>query len=63
MNTDIEDTIKNCPTCLNFQANQIKDKTMPHEISQMLLKSFAVDIFTINNEQHPCIVDYHSKSQ
>ena len=32
MNADIEDTVKNCPTCLDFQATQPKDKTISHKI-------------------------------
>ena len=49
MNACIEIIIKNCPTCLEFQATQPKDKIMPHEIPVGLWESVGPDIFTINN--------------
>ena len=44
MKADIEETIKNCPTCLVFQATLHKDKTMSHKISGKLWESVSADI-------------------
>ena len=60
INTDINENTKNCPTCLNFQAAQAKDKALSHEIPGRPWKSVKADTFTIINKQYLCILDYHS---
>ena len=60
-NADIEDTIKNFPLYLNFQAIQSKDRNLSQEISEKLWKSLGTDIFSIYHKHSLCIVDYHSK--
>ena len=61
MNADIEETMKNCPTWLDFQATWPKNETMPHEMLGELWESVGAHIFTSNNKHYLCFVDYHSK--
>ena len=61
MSSDTEETVKNCATCLDFQATCAKDKIKSYEIPGRMSKSVATDIFTIINKQYLCIADYHSK--
>ena len=62
MNADAEEWIKGCPICVDFQATQLKDKAMSHEIPARLCELVRADIFTVNNKYF-CTVDYNSKSQ
>ena len=61
MNADIKDAVKNCPTCFDFQATQLKHKTISHKIPGRPWESIRADIFNTNNRHYFCIVDYHSK--
>ena len=61
MNADIEERVKNCPTYLNFQKTQPKDKTISQKIPRRPLEYVRTDIFSSNDKHHLCIVDYHSK--
>ena len=45
MNAEIEDTIRNWPLCLDFQAASPKDMTLSHEIQGRLWESVVADIF------------------
>ena len=63
MNTDKEDTIKNCLTCLDFQMTQLKDKAKWHKILERLLKSFRTDSLSFDSKHYLCILHYHSKFQ
>ena len=58
MNTYIENTIKHCSTCLEYQNMQLQ---IPHKITAKLWKVVGADIFMVNNETILCIVDYYSK--
>ena len=48
-------------THLTFQQTQPKDKITNHDILVRLWDVIAADMFTLNNKQYLCIVDYHSK--
>ena len=61
INDDIENFIKNCTTCLTFQQTQPRDKMIHHDILKRLWDVIGADMFTLNNKQYLCIVDYHSK--
>ena len=52
---------KNCPTGLNFQATQPKDKIISHETPGRMWKAVRGDTFKCNNKYYLCIVDYHGK--
>ena len=57
MNIEVEETMKNCPTCLDFQATQPKDETVSHEIPGKPWVSVGADIFMINKKHYFHTVD------
>ena len=59
MNADREDTVKNYLTYLDFQATQPKNKIIPQKIPGGCGNLSWADIFTINNKNYICIVDYN----
>ena len=62
--TDFENVIKRCSTGLEFQATQLKDKPLPHDLSGKLWKTVGADMFItfkLNHKTYFLIVDYHSK--
>ena len=61
MNAEIEDTGKNCPTCLDFQETQPKDKTISHKIPGRPWESVRANILALHNKYYLCTVDIHSK--
>ena len=61
INAEIEDSIKNFPVCLDFQATQPNDKMLSHEIPGKLWGCVGADIFSTDRKYYLCIVDYHSK--
>ena len=63
MNADIENAVKQCSTCLEYQNMQPQEKTTAYEIL-VQAKPWEVvgtDASMINNENLLCIVDYYSK--
>ena len=52
MNADIIETVKHCPTSLDFWQTQPKDKTVPHKIPGRPKECVGADIITINNKQY-----------
>ena len=61
INVDIEDYIKNCAPCLEFQQMQPKEKIIHHDIPLRPWGVIGADIFQFNNKNYSCIVDYNSK--
>ena len=59
MNADTQNTVKNCPTSLDFLATQPKAKTISHNIPGR--PSVGADTFIINNKHYLCIVVYYCK--
>ena len=53
--------IKNCPTCLNFQQMQPKEKIIHHNIPLHPWEVISMDVFHFNNKNYLCIIDYNSK--
>ena len=49
---DMENTIKNCLMCLDFQATQPKDMTLPNEKPERPWQCVGADIFSINNKHY-----------
>ena len=60
MNTDIEHYIKHHSTCYNFQP---KEQVIHQDIPDKPWEVVGVDMFTLNNKNYICIVDYDSKFQ
>ena len=59
INTDIENTVKQCATCMAYQQTQPCEKIIPYEMPQKSWDVISVDIFTVNTIL--CTVDYYSK--
>ena len=61
INADIENYIKHCAMCLEFQQMQPKEKIIHHDILLRPWEVISADVFHFNNKNYLCIVDYHSK--
>ena len=57
---DIENIVKNCLTCLDFQP---KKRVIHHKIPGKPWKVFSTDIFSLYNKQNLCIIDNNSQFQ
>ena len=51
---------KNCPTCLDFQQKQPKEKIIHLEVPENPKEIVGADMFTLHNRNYLCILDYHS---
>ena len=61
INNDIENNVKNCSMCLEFQQTQPKEKTIHHDIPVRPWEVLRADVFQLNNKNYLYVVDYHSK--
>ena len=52
INTNIENHIKSCITCLEFQQIQPKEKIVHHDILQRPWKVVGADVFHLNNKNY-----------
>ena len=59
MDADIENAVKYCSTCLEYQNMQLQEK--PYEVPSKPWEVVGAAIFIINNENLLCTVDYYSK--
>ena len=60
MNRELEDFISKCETCNTFQPAQPKEPLICHDIPQRPWEKIDCDIFTFNNRDYLCTVDYFS---
>ena len=60
MNRQLEEFISKCETCNTFQPAQEKEPLICHEIPQRPWEKIGCDIFTPNNFEYLCTVDYYS---
>ena len=60
MNRELEDFISKCETCNTFQPAQPKEPLICHDIPQRHWEKIGCDIFTFNNRDYLCTVDYVS---
>ena len=60
-NANIEQTVKQCSTCLEFQHTQLCETAIHYDMPCKVWEVIAADIFMINNENLLFIVDYYSK--
>ena len=61
---DITKMVTNCETCLQFSANNRKEKpdnSLSHEVPRTPWTKLATDIFTFDNHNYLVMVDYTSK--
>ena len=61
INDDIEKTVTNCSTCLDFQQTQLKEKIICHEIPAKPWEIVSADMFTLHKGNYFYIVDFYSK--
>ena len=52
-----------CPTCLEFQQTQPKEKLTHHDIPLKPCEVIEADTFHFKNKHYLCIVDYNGKVQ
>ena len=57
----LKKTNKNCSKCFAFQQTQPKDKIVVHRIAVKPEETIGINIFTLNNMNYLCIIDYHIK--
>ena len=60
-NADIENTVKPCATCMEYQQTHLYGKNTPYEMPCKLREAAGADIFSIKNNTL-CIVDYYTFS-
>ena len=61
MNSEIEDVIKKCPTCLTFRNPQPSEPIMNHPIPNQFWTKVATDSFRVYGHYYFLIIDYYSK--
>ena len=62
MNTNLEWTVKQCATCLEYQHTQPQEKALYCEILCRPWGVVGADVFMIYGKTLLCIIDYHCKS-
>ncbi|XP_022797523.1 uncharacterized protein K02A2.6-like [Stylophora pistillata] len=60
MNREVTEFISKCETCNTFQSAQQKEPLICYEIPQHPWEKIGCDIFTFNNQDYLCTVDYFS---
>ena len=60
MTREVTEFISKCETCNTFQSSQQKESLICHETSQHPWEKIGCDIFTFNNQDYLCTVDYFS---
>ena len=61
MNVDIDNTMKQWATCLDYQQMQPHEKTILYDLLSKALEVVGADIHTINDNKLLCIVDQYSR--
>ena len=60
MNRELEEFISKCETCNTFQPAQQKEPLICHDVPKRPWEKVGCDIFTCNNRDYLCTVDYYS---
>jgi transposase InsO family protein len=61
MHSDIEQAVKDCSKCAEFQNNQPKEPMKPTETPDLPFMEVGTDIFELDSKHYILIVDYYSK--
>ena len=61
MNSEIEDMIKRCPTCLTFRNRQPSEPIINHLIPNQAWTKIAADPFRLNGHYYLLRIDYNSR--
>ena len=59
MNTDLKKYIEQCDICHSYSTKQSKEPLICHHIPQHAGEKDCVDIFTLDNRDYLCIIDYY----
>ena len=60
VNAKITDYIQKCKVCMSLQSNQTKEPLIYHKPTSRPWEKFATDIFTLDNKNCLCTVNYYS---
>jgi hypothetical protein len=63
LNKDIEELIRQCPICQEYQKSNPPEPLMPHEIPTRAWQIIGTDLFYLNGDEYLIIADYYSKFQ
>ena len=61
INAAIEEMVKKCHTCQEFQKAQPKETLLPHEIPTRPWQMLGTDLFNFNDDEYLIIADYSTK--
>jgi hypothetical protein len=61
MTNDIEEAVKNCPTCAKFRRANQREPMIPHQVPGRPWSKVGADIFTLDGKDFMVVVDYYSK--
>ena len=61
INSEIEDMIKNCPTCLTFHNRQRREPEIKHPVPREPWTKLVADSFRLYEHYYLLVVDYNSK--
>ena len=61
MNSQIEELVSNCSTCLHHASANQREPLHPHEIPSRPWQKVATDLFDWNGKPHLIVVDYYSR--
>ena len=61
IDSEIDDMISNCSTCLEFRNKLPKEPLISHEVPNMVWTKLGTDLFNFNNNDYLIVVDYTSK--
>ena len=61
MNQQIEEAVKNCTTCADYQNKLPPEPLIPTQIPNLPFNQVTVDLFEFESKQYILVVDYYSK--
>ena len=61
INSEIDNLISNCSTCLTYRNKQRRETMILHDVPEQPWIKVATDLFTLNNRDYIIAIDYHSK--
>lgn len=61
VNKEIEEYVKGCEICTQYQRQQTSEPLMPHEIPKMPWDTIGTDLFFFDNDNYLIVADYYSK--